>query len=45
MLEERLLARIGVLECGFGILEGRLIRWLFVVWAGTFGTVIALQRL
>ena len=44
-LEGRLLARIGVLEGRFGTLEGRLVRWMFVFWAASLGTVIALQRL
>jgi hypothetical protein len=38
-------ARLGVLEGRFGTLEGRLVRWIFLFWAASLGTVIALQRL
>jgi hypothetical protein len=42
-LEGRLLARIGLLEGRFGLLEGRLIRWMFLFWAASLGTVLALR--
>jgi len=42
-LEGRLLARIGVLEGRFGTLEGRLVRWMFLFWAASLGTVLALR--
>ena len=42
-LEGRLLARIGILEGRFGTLEGRLVRWMFLFWAASLGTVLALQ--
>ena len=42
-LEGRLLARIGLLEGRFGLLEGRLIRWTFLFWAASLGTVLALR--
>src|SRR5881296_4335280 len=38
-LEGRLLARIGILEGRFGTLEGRLVRWMFLFWAASLGTV------
>ncbi len=44
-VEGRLLARIGVLEGRFGTLEGRLIRWMFLFWAASLGTSIALIQL
>jgi len=40
-LEGRLLVRIGVLEGRFGTLEGRLVRWMFLFWAASLGTVLA----
>jgi hypothetical protein len=43
LLEGRLLARIGVLEGRFGTLEGRLVRWMFLFWAASLGTVLALR--
>ena len=42
-LEGRLLARIGVLEGRFGTMEGRLVRWMFLFWAASLGTVLALR--
>jgi len=42
-LEGRLLARIGILEGRFGTLEGRLVRWMFLFWAASLGTVLALR--
>jgi len=44
-VEGRLLARIGVLEGRFGTLEGRLVRWMFLFWAASLGTSIALIQL
>ena len=41
-LEGRLLARLGVVEGRFGTLEGRLVRWMFLFWAASLGTSIAL---
>ena len=43
LLEGRILARIGVLEGRFGTLEGRLVRWMFVFWAASLGSVLALR--
>ena len=43
LLEGRLLARLGVLEGRFGTLEGRLVRWMFLFWAASLGTVLALR--
>lgn len=43
LLEGRLLARIGALEGRFGTLEGRLVRWMFLFWAASLGTVLALR--
>src|SRR6266545_4839871 len=34
-----------VLEGRFGTLEGRLIRWMFLFWAASLGTSIALIQL
>jgi hypothetical protein len=45
VLEGRLIARIGALEGRFGTLEGRLVRWMFVFWVASLGTVIALLKL
>jgi hypothetical protein len=42
-LEGRLLARLGVLEGRFGTLEGRLVRWMFLFWTASLGTVLALR--
>ncbi len=44
-VEGRLLARIGVVEGRFGTLEGRLVRWMFLFWAVSLGTSIALIQL
>jgi hypothetical protein len=44
-LEGRLLARMGVLEGRFGPLEGRLVKWMFLFWAASVGTSIALIEL
>ena len=44
-LEGRLLARLGVLEGRFGTLEGRLVKWMFLFWAASVGTSIALIQL
>ncbi len=44
-LQSRLLARIGVVEGRFGTLEGRLVRWMFLFWAVSLGTSIALIQL
>jgi len=43
MLEGRMLARLGVLEGRFGTLEGRLVRWMFLFWVASLGTVMALR--
>jgi len=44
-LEGRLLARMGVLEGRLGTLEGRLVKWMFLFWAASVGTSIALIQL
>lgn len=44
-LEGRMVARFGVIEGRFGTLEGRLVRWMFVFWAASVGTSIALIQL
>jgi hypothetical protein len=33
------------LETKFAGLEARLVKWMFLFWVGTLGTLIALQRL
>jgi len=43
LLEGRMLARFGVLEGRFGTLEGRLVRWMFLFWVASLGTVLALR--
>jgi hypothetical protein len=45
MLEGRLIARLSVLEGRFGTLEGRLIRVMFLFWAGLLGALLALIKL
>jgi hypothetical protein len=45
LLAGRLLARIGVVEGQFGLLEGRLVRWMFAFWAASVATSIALTQL
>ncbi|HYT71647.1 MAG TPA: hypothetical protein VEK78_09710 [Gemmatimonadales bacterium] len=42
---ERVLARLGVVEGRFGTLEGRLVRWMFLLWVASLGTSIALIEL
>ena len=44
-LEGRIVARFGVIEGRFGTLEGRLVRWMFVFWAASVATSIALIQL
>jgi hypothetical protein len=44
-VEGRLLARLGVLEGRFGILEGRLVKWMFLFWVASLGTSIAILQL
>ena len=43
LLEGRVLARFGALDGRFGTLEGRLVRWMFLFWAASLGTVLALR--
>jgi hypothetical protein len=40
-----MVARFGVIEGRFGTLEGRLVRWMFVFWAASVATSIALIQL
>ena len=35
---------LGELKTGLAALETRLIRWMFLFWVGTIGTMIALLR-
>ena len=37
--------KFGGLETKFAGLEARLVKWMFLFWVGTLGTLIALQRL
>jgi len=36
---------VATLETRLAGFEARIIRWMFVFWVGTLGTVIALQKL
>jgi hypothetical protein len=45
MLEGRMLARFGVIEGRFGTFEGRLLKWMFLFWVGTVGTLVGLLKL
>jgi hypothetical protein len=44
-LEQRVAELRGEIKAGLAGLETRLIRWMFLFWVGTVGTVIALQKL
>ena len=44
-LEQRIAEVKGELESKFAGLEARLVKWMFLFWVGTLGTLIALQRL
>ena len=44
-LEQRIAEVRADLSAGLANLETRLIRWMFVFWVGTVGTVIALTKL
>jgi hypothetical protein len=43
--EGRMVARFGAIEGRFGTLEGRLVRWMFVFWAASVASSIALIQL
>lgn len=43
-LEQRIAELRAELETKLGLLETRLIRWMFLFWVGTVGTLIALQK-
>jgi len=44
-LEHRLAEMRAEMRIGFASLEARLITWMFIFWAGTLGTIIALIKL
>jgi hypothetical protein len=41
----KLESRLSALESKLSAVETRLIRWMFLFWVGTLGTVIALLKL
>jgi hypothetical protein len=43
--EAKLAAEFGHLETRMAVFEARIIRWMFVFWVGTLGTLIALLKL
>lgn len=43
-LEQRVAELRGEFKTGLAGLETRLIRWMFLFWVGTLGTLIALQK-
>lgn len=44
-LEQRIAELQGELLASLAGLESRLIRWMFLFWAGTLGTLVALLKL
>ena len=42
-LEQRIAELRAELETKLGLLETRLIRWMFLFWVGTVGTLVALR--
>ena len=42
-LEQRIAELRAELESKLGLLESRLIRWMFAFWVGTLGTLVALK--
>ena len=44
-LREEIAALRGELRTEFSGLEARLIKWMFVFWVGTLGTIVALIKL
>jgi hypothetical protein len=43
--EGRMLARFGGIEGRFGTFEGRIVKWMFLFWVSSIGTMIALIKL
>ena len=43
--EQRLGELRAEMRIGFASLEARLIKWMFIFWAGTLGTMVALIKL
>jgi hypothetical protein len=43
--EAKLVSELGRLETRMAVFEARIIRWMFLFWIGTVGTLIALQQL
>jgi len=43
--EAKLVSELGRLETRMAVFEARIIRWMFLFWVGTVGTLIALQKL
>ncbi len=44
-LEQRIAELRAELETKLGLLESRLIRWMFLFWVGALGTLVALLKL
>jgi hypothetical protein len=44
-VDQRIAELRGTLETGLARLETRLIRWMFLFWVGTLGTLVALFKL
>ena len=44
-LEQRIAELRAELGTKLGLLESRLIRWMFLFWVGTLGTLVALLKL
>ncbi|HET7790781.1 MAG TPA: hypothetical protein VFK78_08300 [Gemmatimonadales bacterium] len=44
-IEARFEQRLAQLEVRFAAFESRLIKWMFLFWVGTLGTLIALLKL
>ena len=43
--EAKLVSELSRLETRMAVFEARIIRWMFLFWIGTVGTLIALQQL
>lgn len=43
--EAKLVSELGRIETSMAVFEARIIRWMFLFWIGTVGTLLAIQRL